>query len=147
MTSFLYQGQPECIPMMSSFRNIHVWMCLHRGQKAPGYYCTNSINSSVTRHRGSEIDEILTGHRSQGPATKSPGQCLKIGFFFYQKSIFRPLNVVRATQELVLILGILNQLPTDTDILTKSSGSHTIFGGATKPKFRRVGHRSQGATN
>ena len=38
------------------------------------YYCTNSINSSVTRHRGSEIDEILTGHRSQGPATKSPGQ-------------------------------------------------------------------------
>ena len=36
--------------------------------------CTNSINSSVTRHRGSEIDEILTGHRSQGPATKSPGQ-------------------------------------------------------------------------
>ena len=37
-------------------------------------YCTNSINSSVTRHRGSEIDEILMGHRSQGPATKSPGQ-------------------------------------------------------------------------
>ena len=52
------------------------------------YYCPNSINSSVTRHRGSEIDEILTGHRSQGPATKSPGQSknwvlfpLEIDFF------------------------------------------------------------------
>ena len=51
-------------------------------------YCCNSINSSVTRHRGSEIDEILMGHRSQGPATKSPGQSknwvlfpLKIDFF------------------------------------------------------------------
>ena len=37
-------------------------------------YYTNSINSSVTHHRGSEIDEILMGHRSQGPATKSLGQ-------------------------------------------------------------------------
>ena len=37
-------------------------------------YCTNPINSSVTRHRGSEIDEILRGHRSQGSPTKPPGQ-------------------------------------------------------------------------
>ena len=41
-------------------------------------YCTNPINSSVTRHRGSEIDEILRGHRSQGPPTKPPGES-KIG--------------------------------------------------------------------
>ena len=41
-------------------------------------YCTNPINSSVTRHRGSEIDEILRGHRSQGSSTKPPGQS-KIG--------------------------------------------------------------------
>ena len=47
----------------------------------------------------------------------------------------------------MVISGILNYLPTDMDILTKFSGSHTILGGATKPKFRRVGHRSQGATN
>ena len=51
-------------------------------------YCSNSINSSVTHHRGSEIDEILTGHRSQGPATKSPGQSKNWVLFFPQKSIF-----------------------------------------------------------
>jgi len=37
-------------------------------------YCTNPINSSVMHHRGSKIDEILRGHRSQGPAMKPPGQ-------------------------------------------------------------------------
>ena len=37
-------------------------------------YCTNPINLSVTHHRGSKINEILRGHRSQGPAMKPPGQ-------------------------------------------------------------------------
>ena len=41
-------------------------------------YCTNPINSLVMHHRGSEIDKILRGHRSQGPPTKPPGQS-KIG--------------------------------------------------------------------
>ena len=50
------------------------WLNVGLDDDVCGEYCTNSINSSVTRHRGSEIDEIPTGHRSQGPATKSPGQ-------------------------------------------------------------------------
>ena len=34
-----------------------------------------------------------------------------------------------------MIGGISNYLPTDMDILTKFSGSHTILGGAMKPKI------------
>ena len=59
-------------------------------------YCTNPINSSVTRHRGSEIDEILRGHRSQGPATKPPAsrsvwRRAKLGSFFVRNRFFFPL--------------------------------------------------------
>ena len=38
-------------------------------------------------------------------------------------------------------------LPLHSDILTNFSGGYTFPSDVTKPKFRRVGHRSQGATN
>ena len=59
-------------------------------------YCTNSINSSVMHHRGSEIDEILQGHRSQGPATKPPGQYEEEqnwGPFSLEIDFFPPLSL------------------------------------------------------
>ena len=49
---------------------------LSRGFIASTEMYTVAIQS-IRRSRvtgGSEIDEILTGHRSQKPATKSPGQ-------------------------------------------------------------------------
>ena len=54
-----------------------------------GKYCTNSTNLSATCHRGSEIEEILRDHRSQGPPTKPPGQS-KIGV---KNRIFPPLSL------------------------------------------------------
>ena len=67
--------------MKSSVSRIQVFASL---SKILSQYCTNPINSSVTRHRGSEIDEILRGHRSQGPPTKPPVRAklgLEIEFF------------------------------------------------------------------
>ena len=37
--------------------------------------------------------------------------------------------------------------PPHSDISMNFSGGHTFPSDATKPKFRRVGHKSQGATN
>ena len=41
-------------------------------------------------HRGSEINKIMSGHRSQGPATKPPGQSeeVKNWVLFLLESIF-----------------------------------------------------------
>ena len=62
-----FWGLPEATPYLWS--QINVLGPLAKNPWQRNYfvlYCTNPINSSVTHHRGSEIDEILrvTGHRA-----------------------------------------------------------------------------------